>query len=134
MDLREAHTAQLGMMYVGYRDGSFVPFRLLKYSIYTSTIEDEEYVRKALCLTQKIGNGAGGCTRIEHHGLTARWRREDKLRQNHYIYEVIATVPKKDMPIYDKLTTKKLGRQAENNMQHTRDTRGGQACTLGFCD
>ena len=126
---------QMAMMYVGYKDKTFVPFRLLKNNdIYTDVIEDEKYVRAALCITQKIGNGAEGCTLITHPGLTKRWRREGRLRRNHYIYEVIANIKIEEMPLFDKVAARKLGHGADNSGAEMLDTSKGQACELGFCD
>jgi len=128
-------TGQLAMRYIGYKNKRMVPFRLLRYNgVYTNTIKDEGYVRNALCMTQKIGNGAQGCTIFEQWSITERWRHEGRLKRNHYVYEVVATIRANDMPLYDKIAIRKIGHTPRDDGTAMQDLSQGQACELGFCD
>lgn len=125
--------AQLAQIYIGYKDRRFVPFRCLKdVTLYNAKYAaDENLVKQALCVAQKIGRGAGGCFIVEMPRLQRIWA--DRLKRNHYVFCVTAEVAD-DMDCYNKFIERKLGHPPGHDPFRSVGTSNAPRCDLGFCD
>lgn len=112
-----------------------MPFSNLKdLTVYNITYrEDEGLLKAALCTAQKIGNGAKGCFIVPRPDLRARW--EDRLKRNHYIYEVVAEVPDEEMEVLSTFIKRKMGFGPKTDRVFGgHDTSEAPPCNMGFCD
>lgn len=122
----------ISQMYIGYKDRTFVPYRNLKKAYLAKGVPTEEHVRGALCMAQKIGNGAEGCSVVFLPEKTEAFRSAGWLKRNQYAYKVIATVLTEDLYTYDRLIEKKLG--VTPSSASSNYATDAESCTLGFCD
>lgn len=138
--------AQYSINYIGYKDRTFVPLRNLPPGGAFAG-EDEEKLRRRLCILQKIGNGAEGCSVIYDEDLTRTEREEGKIKRNHYVYEVLAVIDEVDLAVYSRLIDSRLGsgqREPEKSPMEEfidqmfgsgwTDPSEGEKCDLGFCE
>jgi hypothetical protein len=122
-------TSWMEMEYIGYADGTFVPFRNLTnreqwHYIYFG---DEKKVREALCFLQKLGKTEGGCTiyRIE------KVCRDPNLKRNHYIWGLKAEYNKSDQDVFVRAVENRfvcLGGEGAGKGPSSH------SCSHGFCD
>ncbi len=123
--------------YVGYKNGTLVPFRCQTEKSVGDYRIAEERLRKYLCALHKIGNGFDGCSIVLDHKSTERWRRLGWLKRNHYAFTMTAvTGSKSSHRLAVKFITGRMDAEFTgfNPDDADDDTGPGISCDLGFCD
>ena len=135
---------RIQLNYIGYKDGSLVPFRLLPKKVYPGKEQSpagEKEFRDRLCVLQKVGNGGNGCFQKLNKVATRTHREQGIIKRNHYHFTIWAEFDDDDKHLVVGHIEHRLGDGQFQPPDLLREVMGsimaprsGGACPTGFCE